>query len=95
MAGIMDSVDSAVGRRLTYEIPTIKPRFIKETYPNITRPISLMPWHGTVKMLGLPTLRSILRTDFSLIFDAILFDRSLYNPLFNFLSHNIAPCLYD
>jgi len=93
MAGIMDSVDSAVGRRLTYEIPTIKPGFVRETYPNITRPISLMPWYGSVKMLGLPTLRSILRTDFSLIFDAILFDRSLYNPLFNFLStlHLLLP----
>ena len=93
MAGIMDSVDAAVGRRLTYEIPTIKPGFVRETYPNITRPISLMPWHGSVKMLGLPTLRSILRTDFSLIFDAILFDRSLYNPLFNFLStlHLLLP----
>ena len=93
MAGIMDSVDSAVGRRLTYEIPTIKPGFVRETYPNITRPIGLMPWHGSVKMLGLPTLRSILRTDFSLIFDAILFDRSLYNPLFNFLStlHLLLP----
>ena len=45
----------------------------------------MLPWHGSVKMLGLPTLRSILRTDMSLVFDAILFDRSLYNPLFNYL----------
>ncbi len=37
-------------------------------------------------MFGIPTYRSVQRTDMSLIFDAILFDRSLYNPLFNYLS---------
>ncbi|GAI06544.1 unnamed protein product, partial [marine sediment metagenome] len=37
-------------------------------------------------MLGLPTFLSVARTDMTIIFDAILFDRALYNPLFNFLS---------
>jgi polysaccharide pyruvyl transferase WcaK-like protein len=46
----------------------------------------MLPWSGSLKMLGIPTYRSIMRTDLSLIFDAILFDRQLYNPLFNFLS---------
>ena len=46
----------------------------------------MMPWDMSLKMLGLPCYNSIMRTDISLVFDAILFDRSLYNPLFNFLS---------
>lgn len=86
IAGIMDSVDEACGRRLLYEIPTIKPSFIRSSYHNRTVPIGMLPWNLSVKMLGIPTFRSILRTDLTLVFDAILFDRALYNPLFNFLS---------
>jgi polysaccharide pyruvyl transferase WcaK-like protein len=86
MSGLMDMVDQACEERLLYEIPTIRPEFVRRSYANRTRPVGMMPWHGSVKMLGVPTLRSILRTDLTLLFDAILFDRSLYNPLFNFLS---------
>lgn len=86
IAGIMDSIDDACASRLLYEIPTIKPSFIRTSYANRTRPIGMLPWNASLKMLGIPTFRSIMRTDLSLVFDAILFDRSLYNPLFNFLS---------
>jgi polysaccharide pyruvyl transferase WcaK-like protein len=82
----MDSIDAACGKGLTYEIPTIKPSFIRENYANKVVPIGMMPWDLSIKMLGLPTLRSMLRTDLTLVFDAILFDRALYNPLFNYLS---------
>jgi len=85
IAGIMDSVDETLGRRITYEIPTICPSYIRDQYDNDTVPIGMMPWHGSIKMLGIPTLRSVMRTDLTLIFDAILFDRSLYNPLVNFM----------
>lgn len=87
ISGIMGSVDAACGRKLTYEIPTINTKFIRENYTaHKVVPISMMPWNLSIKMLGLPTYQSVMRTDVSLIFDAILFDRSLYNPLFNFLS---------
>jgi len=86
IAAIMDGVDEACGRRLRYEIPTIRPDYIRDEYPNDSVPVGMMPWHGALRMLGIPTLRSILRTDAILIFDACLFDRSLFNPLFNFLS---------
>jgi len=93
MSGIMDSSDEACGKRLLYEIPTIKPDFVSKTYKNQVKPVSMLPWHLSIKMLGLPTYRSIMRTDLSVIFDAILFDRALYNPLFNFLStlHYMLP----
>ena len=86
IAGIIDSVDAAVGRKILWEIPTIKPSYIRENYRGTTKPISMLPWAGSIKMLGIPTYRSIHRTEMSLIFDAILFDRALYNPLFNYLS---------
>ena len=86
IAGIMDAVDSACEKPLIYEIPTIKPAFIRNNYRNRTQPISMMPWDLSVKMFGVPTYKSLMRSDLSLIFDAILFDRSLYNPLFNYMS---------
>ncbi len=86
IAAIMDCIDSDCGRRLRYNIPTIKPGFVRETYKNDVHPVGMMPWDLSIKMLGLPTYSSILNSDLTLIFDAILFDRSLFNPFFNYLS---------
>lgn len=86
IAAIMDGIDAACGRRLLYEIPTIRPDYIRDHYPNRVRPVGMMPWQGTVRMLGVPTARSLARADLALVFDAILFDRALFNPLFNFMS---------
>ncbi|MCC6952641.1 MAG: polysaccharide pyruvyl transferase family protein [Deltaproteobacteria bacterium] len=83
---IMDSIDAACGQQLLYEIPTMRPDFIWKTYSNRVRAVPILPWNLSAKLLGVPTYRSLLRTDLSLVFDATLFDRSLYNPFFNFLS---------
>lgn len=85
LSGIMDSIDSACGMKLLYEIPTIKPAFIRTSYENRVKAIPVMPWNLSLKLLGVTTYRSIMRTDLSLVFDAVLFDRSLFNPLFNHL----------
>jgi polysaccharide pyruvyl transferase WcaK-like protein len=86
ISGIMESIDAACGRELLYEIPTYRPEYVKQVYTQRVRPITMLPWHGSIGMLGLQTLNSILRTDMTLIFDNMLFDRKLYNPLFNFMS---------
>jgi polysaccharide pyruvyl transferase WcaK-like protein len=86
LSSIMDTIDNACDKRLLYEIPTIKPEFIWNTYENRVRPVSILPWNLSAKLMGLTTYQSLMRTDLSLVFDATLFDRSLYNPLFNFLS---------
>lgn len=86
IAAIMDSVDQACGRRLTYDIPSLRPAYIRDHYPNQTRPVGMLPWNGALRMLGIPTARALMRADAVIIFDAVLFDRALYNPLFNFLS---------
>lgn len=46
----------------------------------------MLPWHGTVGMLGLPTYSSIRRSKVTIIYDAMLFDRKLFNPLTNYMS---------
>jgi polysaccharide pyruvyl transferase WcaK-like protein len=86
MAAIQASVNRSLGRTLRFEIPTICPSYIRNNYSEGAVPVGMLPWNLSVKMLGLPTWRSIARADLSLVFDAILFDRALYNPLFNFLS---------
>jgi L-malate glycosyltransferase len=69
-----------------FEIPTTHPEFIRRSYAaDVAEPVSILPWTGSVKFFGVPAFRSVARTDATLVFDAILFDRALRNPLFNYL----------
>jgi polysaccharide pyruvyl transferase WcaK-like protein len=86
LSGIMDCIDNACGTRMLYEIPTYRPPYIWNNYQNRVRPISMLPWHGTVGMLGVPTYQSIRRSKLTIIYDAMLFDRKLWNPLTNYMS---------
>lgn len=87
ISGIMEAIDLRLQRKLLYRIPTLFPQFVKETYRhNQVEAINVMPWTGSLKLLGLPTYRAVTQSDLSLVFDAVLFDRSLFNPMFNFLS---------
>jgi len=85
LAGIMGEIDAATGERLIYEIPTYRPEFIWHTYPNKTRPVSMLPWHGSIGMFGPLALQSVLRCNMNLVYDAMLFDRGLCNPLKNYM----------
>jgi len=89
-AALLNSIMSDLKKidpNLRFEIPTISPSFITKNFSKYdAKPISMLPWHLSIKMFGLPTFLSVARTDMTIIFDAILFDRALYNPLFNFLS---------
>jgi polysaccharide pyruvyl transferase WcaK-like protein len=82
----MDCIDNACGTRMLYDIPTYRPPYIWNNYQNRVRPVSMLPWHGTVGMLGIPTFQSIRRSKLTLIYDAMLFDRKLWNPLTNYMS---------
>ena len=87
ISGIMDAVDRRLKRPLTYRIPTLFPSFVEKTYrANHVEAVNIMPWTGSLKLMGWPTYRAVTKSDLSLVFDAVLFDRSLYNPMFNFLS---------
>lgn len=86
LSGIMDCIDAACGERMLYEIPTYRPPYIWNNYENKVRPISMLPQAGSVGMLGIPTFSSIRRSKLTLIYDAMLFDRKLWNPLTNYMS---------
>lgn len=86
LSGIMDCIDNACSRRVLYEIPTYRPPYIWNNYENKVRPVSMLPWQATVGMLGVPTFCSIQRSKLTIIYDAMLFDRKLWNPLTNYMS---------
>ena len=52
---------------ITFLVPTLMPSFIRKEFGKVYRvkALSLMPWHGSLKILGLPTLYAMLRTDAS------------------------------
>ena len=87
LEGLLREVTGAFpDRALRFDVPTINPRFVRETYRDFdVRPVGLLPWNLSLKILGLPIIRTVLGADLVLITDAILFDRKLYDPTFNYL----------
>jgi polysaccharide pyruvyl transferase WcaK-like protein len=70
-----------------FTVPTFNPGFLKRNYdPAGLVPVSLKPWHGAIKIFGLPTFRAALQADLILITDAILYDLDFFDPFHNFLS---------
>ncbi len=68
-------------------VPTLSPKFIRRHFSHFdVQPLGLMPWNLSLKIFGVPTLCSMLKTDAVLITDNVLFDRKFFNPFVNFLS---------
>lgn len=87
LASLMRTLSEEIGPDVRFEVPTTNPAFVSNNYGRLfnVRPISIMPWTGSLRLLGIPTFRSIARTDAMLITDGIIFDVKLWNPIFNFL----------
>lgn len=86
LAGICSDISRSIPD-VIFEVPTINPGFIARNYPpSKVKPIGLMPWNLSIKMFGIPTILSIYRTDITIVTDAILFDKKLFNPVSNYLS---------
>jgi polysaccharide pyruvyl transferase WcaK-like protein len=85
LGGLLEDVSSLYPDTL-FIVPTIKPSFVRRAYSRYkVRPVSLMPWNLSLKILGIPVFTSTLRSDLILVTDAILFDRRLYDPTHNYL----------
>lgn len=70
-----------------FSVPTIKPSFVRRQYADYpVRPVGLLPWNLSVKIFGIPLWRALRAARLALVTDAILFDRKLLNPLYNYLS---------
>ncbi len=83
---LKDVTETFPHREFQFLVPTINTRFLRDSYQGYpVRAVSLLPTNLSLKILGLPVIRSALGADLVLVTDAILFDRKLYNPLFNYL----------
>jgi len=77
---------SGVFPDVEFEVPTTNPKYIASRYPaDLVKPISVMPWNLSLRLLGLPVFNSIRRSDLTLITDGIIFDYRLFNLAFNFV----------
>lgn len=87
LAAIMGTISNEVDGEVEFEVPTTHPNFVSDNYGSMfdVKPINIMPWTGSIRLLGIPTFRSVKRTDVTMITDGIIFDINLWNPLFNFL----------
>lgn len=87
---IMSSIMESITKRhpdAEFFVPTINPTWVREHYGsryNVTA-VDVMPWTGSIRLLGIPTLRCFLKSDCALICDGIIFGKKLFNPAFNYL----------
>jgi len=86
LAAILDIL-SEILPRAEFLVPTTKPSFVNENYGQKfnVKGINVMPWTGSLRLLGIPTIKALKRSDCALICDGIIFDKKLLNPAFNFL----------
>jgi polysaccharide pyruvyl transferase WcaK-like protein len=89
-AAILASIIDILSKEIPdteFFVPTTNPAFIKKHYLqkyNI-KPVNVMPWTGSIRLAGIPTLRCMAKSDLALICDGIIFGKKLFNPAFNFL----------
>ena len=89
-AAILSAILETVTKEMPdaqFLVPSIKPQFIDAHYGaqyNV-KGINCMPWTGSLRLFGLPTVAAIARSDAALICDGIIFGKGFWNPAFNFL----------
>ena len=89
-AAILSSILESLSQRLPdaeFFVPSIAPRWTEQHYGAKYRvkAVDVMPWTLSVRLLGLPTLRCLAKSDIALICDGIIFGKKLFNPAFNYL----------
>lgn len=89
-AAILSSILESFTKELPdaeFYVPTTKPSFISKNYGEKynVKAVDIMPWTGSLRFLGIPTLLALKKSDIALICDGIIFGKKLFNPAFNFL----------
>jgi polysaccharide pyruvyl transferase WcaK-like protein len=89
-AAILSSILENLSQELPtaeFYCPTIAPKWVEKHYGkqyNI-KALDVMPWTASIRLLGIPTLRAMAKSDVALICDGIIFGKKLLNPAFNYL----------
>lgn len=89
-AAIMSAILEVLSKEvpgIEFYVPSTRPSFTDQNYGKKYRVhgVNVMPWTGSIRLLGIPTFRCLAKSDAALICDGIIFGKKLFNPLFNFL----------
>ena len=90
-AAILSSILEHLTRELPgseFIVPTTKPSFTNTHYGHRynVKAISMMPWTGSIRFVGIPTFAALWKSDVALICDGILFGGWCCFPFFRLLS---------
>jgi polysaccharide pyruvyl transferase WcaK-like protein len=86
MSSILQSLTSRLPGARFY-IPSTSPEWTRRHYGRRfdVHALNVMPWTGSLRLLGLPTFYALASSDVALICDGIIFGNRLFNPAFNYL----------
>lgn len=89
-AAILSSILESLSTQLPdaeFYVPSIAPKWIDSHYGDRYRVkgINVLPWTVSLRLLGIPTLICLAKSDLALICDGIIFGKKLFNPAFNYL----------
>ena len=88
-AAILASIMDTISRQMPdaeFLVPTINTEFVESNYGDKynVKAVNVMPWTGSIRLFGIPTMKCLKRSDFALICDGIIFDYKLFG-IHNFL----------
>ncbi len=85
LASILDSLSEELPDA-EFLVPSTKPEFIDTHYGKKykAKGINVLPWTGSIRLLGIPTFRALAKSDAALICDGIIFGYKLFS-VHNFL----------
>ncbi|MCB9029740.1 MAG: polysaccharide pyruvyl transferase family protein [Deltaproteobacteria bacterium] len=86
LASVLDILTKQLDNPKFY-VPTTNTKFVEESYGHQynVEAVDVMPWTGSIRLAGIPTIQCLKKSDIALICDGIIFDVKLFNPAFNFL----------
>jgi polysaccharide pyruvyl transferase WcaK-like protein len=87
---IMSSILESFSLRLPdaeFFVPAINSSWTEKHYGSRynVKAVNVMPWTFSLRLLGLPTIMCLAKSDIALICDGIIFGKKLFNPAFNYL----------
>ncbi|MEZ4754651.1 MAG: polysaccharide pyruvyl transferase family protein [Bdellovibrionota bacterium] len=85
LSALMDSLSKEIPGAKFY-VPSIAPKWIEKHYGNKynVKPLNVMPWTLSLRLLGVPTMWAMAKSDAALICDGIIFGYKFFSP-HNFL----------
>ncbi len=86
LSSILESLSKNLDNAFFY-VPAVFHQWIQKNYePKYNlKAIDVMPWTGSIRLLGIPTIKCFFKSDVALICDGIIFGKKLLNPAFNYL----------